>query len=190
MAQNVAALTQSTSTSISRMETGAELLGAASKDFAVAGERVAGVMEQAASVSTKLLETSSSLNSGASAIQELLRDYRAQRDAVVSLLAELRATVEFARKEATLTSDILNRIEGSANLLATAQKQADEYLNGVSRVLGDAHTSFATEVKRTLDKANVEFHAKLTSAVGLLSSAVGELELTLASMGTLKPVSR
>jgi hypothetical protein len=190
MAQNVAALTQSTSTSISRMETGAELLGAASKDFAVAGERVAGVMEQAASVSTKLLETSSSLNSGASAIQELLRDYRTQRDAVVSLLTELRATVEFARKEATITSDILHRIEGSANLLATAQKQADEYLNGVSRVLGDAHTSFATEVKRTLDKANVEFHAKLTSAVGLLSSAVGELELTLASMGTLKPVSR
>jgi len=190
MAQNVAALTQTTITSISKMETSAELLGVASQDFAVAGERVAGVMEQAANVSKNLSETSSSLNSGSTAMQELLRDYRAQRDAVVSLLAELRSTVEFARKEATLTADILSRIEGSANRLAAAQKQADEYLDGVSRVLGDAHTSFATEVKRTLDKANIEFHTKLTSAIGMLSSAVGELELTLASMGTLKPVSK
>ena len=84
-----------------------------------------------------------------------------------------------------MTADILNRIEGSANLLATAQTQADEYLNGISRVLGDAHASFAEEVKRTLDKANLEFHTKLTAAVGLLSSSLVELELTLASTGTL-----
>jgi hypothetical protein len=60
----------------------------------------------------------------------------------------------------------------------------------VSRVLADAHGAFATEVKRTLDKANAEFHTKLTSAVGLLSSAVGELEVTLAAMGTLTPARR
>ncbi|VVP47925.1 hypothetical protein PS838_05196 [Pseudomonas fluorescens] len=185
MAQNVAALTQVTSTSISKMETSAELLGAASKDFALAGDRVAGVMEHAADVSAKLSETSSSLNTGASTMQELLRDYRVQREAVVSMVTELRVTVEGARKEATLTADILNRIEGSANLLAIAHKQADEYLNGVSRVLGQAHASFAEEVKGTLDKANLEFHTKLTQAVGLLSSSLVELELTLASTGTL-----
>lgn len=185
MAQSVAALTQATSTSIGKMETSAEILGAASKDFALAGERVAGVMEHAAEVSVKLSETSNSLNAGASTMQELLRDYRVQREAVVSMLTELRATVEVARKEATLTTDILNRIEGSAQRLAMAQKQADEYLDGVSRVLGDAHASFAAEVKRTLDKANLEFHSKLTAAVGLLSSSLVELELTLASTGTL-----
>ncbi|VVO01487.1 anti-phage ZorAB system protein ZorA [Pseudomonas fluorescens] len=190
MAQNVAALTQATSSSIGKMETSAELLGAASKDFALAGERVAGVMEHAADVSVKLSETSNSLNAGASTMQELLRDYRAQREAVVSMLTELRATVEVARKEATLTADILNRIEGSANRLALAQKQADEYLDGVSRVLGDAHASFSTEVKRTLDKANHEFHTKLSAAVGMLSGTLVELELTLASMDSLTSVRR
>ena len=190
MAQSVTALTQATTSSVNQMNAGADAVSTASRNFAAAGERVSSVMGQAANVSAKLAETSGSLTSGAAAIQELLRDYRAHRDTISQLVTELRATVDAARKEATLTGDILSRIETSASRLSTAQKQADEYLAGVSRVLAEAHTSFATEVKRTLDKANIEFHTKLTSAVGLLSSAVGELELTLASMGTLAPVRK
>lgn len=187
MAQNVAVLTQTTSTSVDKMNVGAEQLGAASRNFAAAGERVTGVLGQAASVTAKLAETSFALTAGASTLQDLLRDYRIQRDAVGQLVAELRETVELARKEASLTTDILARIESSATRLGTAQKQADEYLEGVSRVLGEAHTTFATEVRRTLEKANTEFHNKLGAAVGLLSSGVQELEVTLASMGNMKP---
>lgn len=190
MAQSVAALTQATSSSVDKMNAGAELLGTASRNFASAGERVSNVMGQAASVSSKLSETSGSLTASATAIQELLKDYRLQRDAVTQLVDELRATVEAARKEASLTTDVLARIESSATRLGVAQKQADEYLDGVSKVLGEAHTSFATEVRRTLDKANTEFHSKLTTAVSMLSSAIGELELTLASMGNLAPAKR
>ncbi len=187
MAQNVAVLTQTTSTSVDKMNAGAEQLGAASRNFAAAGERVTGVLGQAASVTAKLAETSGALTAGASTLQDLLRDYRVQRDAVGQLVAELRETVELARKEASLTTDILTRIESSATRLGTAQKQADEYLEGVSRVLGEAHMTFATEVRRTLEKANTEFHNKLGAAVSLLSSGVQELEVTLASMGNMKP---
>ncbi|WP_043216689.1 anti-phage ZorAB system protein ZorA [Burkholderia gladioli] len=187
MAQSVNALTQSTTSSVDRMNAGAEALGTASRNFAAAGERVAGVMGQTADVSTKLAATAGNLTSGAGAIQELLSDYRAHRDSIGQLVTELRATVDAARREAALTGDILNRIETSTSHLGAAQKQADEYLAGVSQVLAEAHGAFATEVKRTLEKANAEFHTKLTSAVGLLSSAVGELEVTLASMSTLTP---
>jgi ABC-type transporter Mla subunit MlaD len=186
MAQNVAVLTQTTSSSVDKMNAGAEQLGTASRNFATAGERVTSVMGQAANVTAKLSETSGALTAGASALQELLRDYKTQRDAVGQLVSELRATVELARKEASLTGDVLARIESSATRLGTAQKQADEYLAGVSRVLGEAHTTFATEVKRTLEKANTEFHNKLSGAVGLLSSGVQELEVTLAAMGNMK----
>lgn len=190
MAQSVTALTQATISSVDKMNVGAELLGTASRNFASAGERVSSVMDQVASVSSKLSETSSGLTSGAAALEEVLRDYRLQREAVSQLVAELRATVEVARREVSLTGDILARIESSTTRLGAAQKQADEYLDGVSKVLGEAHTSFATEMKRTLDKANTEFHIKLTQAVGMLSSAVGELELTLASMGSFAAVKR
>ena len=190
MAQSVATLANATTSSVDKMNAGAEVLGTASRNFASAGDRVSGVMSQAANVSEKLSETSGSLTSGSTAIQELLRDYRLQRDAVAQLVGELRATVEAARKEASLTADVLVRIESSATRLGTAQKQADEYLQGVSKVLGEAHESFAIEVKRTLDKANTEFHTKLTTAVSMLASAVGELEVTLTSMGNMAPARR
>jgi hypothetical protein len=188
MADSVATLSQATSSSVEKMNTGADLLGSASRSFASAGERVGTIMGQVSIVAAKLAETSGGLTTGASAMQEVLRDYGEHRDSIGRLVAEMAQIVEQARREASLTNDILSRLEGSATRLGTAQKQADEYLDGVSRVLGEAHESFSKEVVRTLDKANSEFHSKLTLAVGMLKSAVDELEVTLTSMGNLAPV--
>ncbi|PWK37666.1 anti-phage ZorAB system protein ZorA [Cupriavidus plantarum] len=190
MSQSVSGLSQATASSVSKMNAGAEQLGTAARNFATAGERVSGVMGQTATVSAKLTETAGSLSTGGNAIQDLLRDYREQRNAISQLVVELRATVEAARKEATLTGDILQRIEGSASRLGEAQKEADVYLAGVSRVLGEAHTSFAAAMRKTLGEANTEFQKRLSSSVNLLSSAVEELEATLAAMGNLAPVRR
>lgn len=183
MAKNITLLTQTTSSSVERMHAGAEQLGLASRNFATAGERVSSVMTQAAGVSEKLAETSGALTVGGSALQALIKDYHSQRAVVEALVTELRTTVESARKEASLTADVLGRIESSAQKLGAAQKQADEYLDGVSQVLADAHTSFATEVKRTLNTANTDFHTKLSTAVNMLHAAIGELELTLSTSG-------
>ena len=190
MTQSVDRLSQTTGKSVDQMLTGAELLATASRDFATAGDRVTGVMSQVANVSSKLSETSGALISGSATLQQLLGDYRSQRDAVQQLVNELRATVEAARKEASLTGDVLARIEASAARLADAQRQADDYLDGVSQVLGEAHAAFATEVTRTLDRANTEFHTKLASAVQMLSATVGELDTTLTTMGSLIPTER
>jgi ABC-type transporter Mla subunit MlaD len=190
MAQSVAALTSTTTSSIDKMNAGAEQLSLASRNFASAGDRVSNVLGQAANVTTKLVETSAALSAGGTAIQDLLKDYRSQRDAVGTLVTELKAIVQLASKEASLTKDVLARIEASSERLGVAQKKADEYLTGVSRVLGEAHTTFASEVKRTLNTANTEFHTKLTSAVGMLSSAVQELEVSLAGLSTAAPTRR
>jgi ABC-type transporter Mla subunit MlaD len=181
MARSVDALTHTTSTALDRMNAGASQLGTASQNFAAAGDRVSGVMEQAAQVSAKLADASGSMIASADAMRSGLDDYRSQREAMGHLVTELRATVELARKEATLTADVLNRIQHSTERLGEAQKHADQYLNSVSRVLGDAHQAFAIAVKKTLGLANTEFHAKLSTAVGLLSSTVVELEATLGN---------
>nr|WP_298681682.1 anti-phage ZorAB system protein ZorA [uncultured Dongia sp.] len=188
MAENMQLLTHATNISIDKMNLGAGQISAAADSFASAGQRVASVIDQAALVSARMSETSGALISGATALQELLNDYRAQRDAVGLLMTELRNVVESARKEAALTGDILARIENSAARLGTAQTQADTYLDGVSKVLAEAHQSFADEIKRTLDRANHEFHTKLTSAVQLLSATILELDSTLATAGVKTPV--
>jgi len=187
MVESVSALTKVTSTTVDQMHAGAAQLGQASRDFSVAGGKVAEVMELAGTVSSKLSEASGALSTGSSAVQEVLRDYQLQRGAVERMVVELRAIVEAARKEASLTADVLNRIDGSAQRLGAAQRQADEYLDGVNSVLADAHESFANEVKRTLELSNSEFHKKLTSAVSMLHSTVQELEATLGTIGALTP---
>lgn len=182
MAQSVAALSSATSTSVDKINAGAERLGTAASSFAAAGDRVTGVMNHASAVGGKLNELSGHLTTSSSALQEALRDYQAQRQAVASLLTEVRGTVELARKEASLTSDVLQRIEASTAKLGAAQKAADEYLDGVSQVLADSSEAFRESVVSTLAKVNHDFHTKLSSAVGLLSTAVQELEVTLGSL--------
>ena len=182
MSQSVSTLSNATTSSIDKLNVGADRLNTAATNFATAGDRVTGVMGQAATVSTKLTEVSGSLTTGASAVQEALSDYRLQREAVSQLLTDVRATVELARKEASLTADVLQRIESSTAKLGTAQMAADAYLDGVSQVLADSSEAFRESVVSTLSKVNHDFHTKLSSAVGLLSTAVQELEVTLGSL--------
>lgn len=182
MSQSVSTLSNATTSSIDKLNVGADRLNTAATNFATAGDRVTGVMGQAATVSAKLTEVSGSLTTSASAVQDALGDYRAQREAVSQLLTDVRATVELARKEASLTADVLQRIESSTAKLGAAQMAADAYLDGVSQVLADSSEAFRESVVSTLSKVNHDFHTKLSSAVGLLSTAVQELEVTLGSL--------
>lgn len=187
MSQSVASLSSATTSSVDKMNAGAERLGTAASSFAAAGEHVTEVMTQVTATSNKLAEASGSLTAGSSSLQEALRDYRTQRETLASLLSEVRETIELARKEASITADALQRIETSTTKLATAQKAADEYLDGVNQVLGQSSDSFKEAVVSTLGKVNNEFHEKLSAAVGLLGTAIQELE---SSLGTIAAPNR
>ena len=186
MAQSVLTLSDTTSSTVDKMNAGAARIDTASTNFAAAGDRVTGVMNQAATVSGKLSEVSGALTSGSGSLQEALLDYKTQRAAIGTLLADVRATIELAKREASLTGDVLQRIEASAANLREAHKSADEYLDGVSQVLADSNDAFRESVLNTLAKVNHDFHTKLSSAVGLLSTAVLELEVTLGSLAPRK----
>ena len=187
MAQSVSSLTSATATTIDKMSAGANRLDTATTNFAAAGDRVSNAMSQAATVSGKLTELSGSLTTSSGALQEALRDYKVQRESVSALLEDVRATIELTKKEASITGDVLQRIEASTTKLGQAQAAADEYLDGVSQVLADSSDAFRESVVSTLAKVNHDFHTKLSSAVGLLSTAVQELEVTL---GSLAPARR
>jgi DNA-binding GntR family transcriptional regulator len=93
----------------------------------------------------------------------------------------VRGTIEAARKEASVTSDVLSRIEGSAAKLAAAHKAADQYLDGINDVLATSTDAFREAVVSTLNSVNRDFHTQLSTAVGLLGGAVQELEASLSS---------
>ncbi len=187
MTESVTSLSSATSSSVEKMNAGAERLGAAASTFSLAGERVSEVMTQTAEIGNKLAEVSSSLSTSSTSLQEALADYRTQREALANLLTEVREMVGLAGKEASITADVLQRIEVSTTKLGIAQKAADEYLDGVSQVLEQSSDSFRDAVVSTLSKVNYEFHEKLSAAVGLLATAVQELE---GSLGTIAAPDR
>ncbi len=182
MAESVILLSTSTSTSIDRLSVGADRLNTAATNFAAAGDSVTNAMLKTESVSLKLTEVSGALSSGAGAVQDALRDYRVQREAMSNLLGDVRVTVELAKKEASITADVLQRIELSTLKLGEAQKDVDEYLEGVGQVLAESTEEFRESVVKTLGHVNYEFHEKLKNAVALLSSSISELDATLGSV--------
>lgn len=186
MAQSVSTLTTVTAATVDKISTGANRLDIAASNFASAGDRVSEVLDQAARISNKFNELSGALTAGAGALHDALRDYKAQREATASLLDNVRTTIEMASKEASLTGEVLQRIESSTNKLSQAQQAADEYLDGISEVLAVSSSSFQNEVVSTLGKVNYAFQEKLSGAVGLLSTAVQELEVTLGSLAPRK----
>jgi hypothetical protein len=190
MARCVDGLAQTTTTSLDQMNAGADRISAASRALAQAGEQVSGSIAQAAELSSGCTESSRLLAAGAQAMHDVIGDYRLQRDAMGHVVTELRACVDLARREASLTAEVLGRIQHSTDRLGEAQQQTDRYLGGVSQVLGDSHRAFALAMHNTLGLANTEFHTQLSSAVGLLSSTIVELEATLGNVAPARELAR
>jgi hypothetical protein len=164
-----------TTASVDKMNQGAETLYVASSDFAKASTATGALVGKAEALSQGLTAASSTLAGSSGVLANALAEYKLVRDEVQRMVTELRATVEAARREASLTAETLARIEAAANSLAVAQKQADEYLKGVSDVLSEAHSSFASNITNTLRTANGAFHEHLTNSTKILGSAIEEL---------------
>jgi len=179
MANSVTALREVTTDSINRMNSGAETLYVASSDFAKAGQGVTGVLTQATTVSGQLAQAAGSVVSATRSMDGALADYRATRDVVAKMISELTSTVEAAKREATLTADILHRIDSAATKLTHAQTLADDYLGKISEVLTEAHQSFTRNLQQSLTTANSDFHIELSRATKMLGDSIKELELTL-----------
>lgn len=181
MATSVSRLEAVTADSIERLNSSAETLAIAADDFAKAGHRVTETLTKAESLTLQLTQSAGSVSVATRSLDGVLADYRSTRDAVATMLATVKQTVEAARREAALTTDVVQRLEQSAGRLASAQKAADEYLSQVTTVLEEAHASFAENVKKTLHAGNKEFYDSLTQATRLLREAISELESTLGS---------
>jgi uncharacterized phage infection (PIP) family protein YhgE len=107
---------------------------------------------------------------------EILNEYKQSRDVFATMVTDLRATIQNARKEAFMTSDLVEKLQAAASQLANAEKQSEHYLAGVNEVLIRTHEAFAANIERTLNHGNARFHVELAKAVDLLSDGIRGLE--------------
>ena len=171
-----------TTSSIGLMNSSAETLAIAADDFAKAGSGVAGVLGKTEGLTQQLTQAAGSVGVAAKSLDGVLADYRTTRDSLKQMLDAVQGSVEAAKREASLTTDVLQRLEAASARLSTAQKSADEYLGKVTGVLEEAHSAFADNVARTLSTSNKAFYESLTQATKLLREAIVELEATLGSV--------
>lgn len=176
---SVSALSSATTSSIDRMNSGAEILAIAADDFAKAGQSVAGTMNATADATGKIQSSAQSLSSATASVQQMFADYRRTSDALAAMLADLKTTMDTAKKEAGLTTQLVSQLKAAADQLGQAQQQADAYLQGINKVLTESHQSFANEISNTLRQGNSQFQHELTTAVNLLRGGIEELGNTL-----------
>lgn len=175
----VARLAGATDKAIAGMNSGAETLFVAASDFAKAGQGVSDTMKASTAAVEAIKGASGQLTLATDGARGLFADYGKTRDTFALMVTELKQTVENAKREASMTSEIISKIEAAAAQLGTAQKESEEYLRGVSEVLVKAHDSFAENVERTMREGNRAFQGELSSAVQLLSGAIKNLGDTI-----------
>lgn len=172
---SVASLSTATDKAITGLNSGAETLYVAASDFAKAGQGVSDTMKASTAATEAIRGASTQLMMATENAKGVFVDYAKTRDTFATMIAELKSTFEAAKRDASMTSELIRQIESATKQLATAQKQSEDYLKGVSEVLVKAHDSFRENVERTLGEGNRKFQGELTTAVGHLSSAIKNL---------------
>lgn len=170
-----ARLENSTSANIERLGLGAERLQMAANRLTDNLDMVRVTTEGLGGTADKLNESAGTLGQALTSTQQALNEHRSVRDALALMVTELRTTVENAKREASLTSELINGLQVASQRLNEAQKSADSYLEGVTEVLAEAHGAFAKQMETTLREGNARFHQELAHATGLLKSAIQDL---------------
>jgi methyl-accepting chemotaxis protein len=184
MRSAVGQLATTTRESLERMNTGAEKLHGASTHLTQGIDGMATVVEKVSGTTDKLNLAANALNGATQASMQVINDYRAARDTFANIVSDLKSTVENAKREASMTSDLVSRMGVAADKLGSARQEAENYLEGVTEVLGETHKAFAENVERTLRQGNAQFHKELAEAVSLLKGAIQDLGDTLDSVVT------
>ena len=158
-----------------RMENSAGTLTLAADNFAKAGNSVAGVMQQSGVVSDKMATTAITLNTAADTLQAAIKDYHSAGQVMSSMVDALKATVDIAKQDASVSQALVNQIKQSAEQLQQAQSSVDGIFKAVCEELANAHEEFANNVVKGLKSSNTAYQKELKDAVDYLKSVIDDL---------------
>lgn len=161
---------------VALMAEGAGEMRQAAEQFSGSGRAMSDMLDRSRAVSAELAQMTSTLAGSAEDVRTVVGDYRAARDSFAEIVGGLRDTVAVARREVSMTSQLVASMEAAAEKLVAAQGEADAYLAKLNEVLVDAHGSFSSQMLETVRRTNTEFHDHLTKSTSLLASTIAELD--------------
>lgn len=172
--QNIEALSQVSTRAIDGMTQGALTMGSAAQRFESAGNSVTEVFKASNSVADKLNSSASSLQVAANAVQKGFDQYDSTRRTVDQQVASLMGLIEAARKEAGVSTDLVNNIKASAESLLRAEAQSRQHLDSVNAALIKAFNDFGNALVSQVKKTIAETDRHLADGTGHLNGVVQE----------------
>jgi len=167
---------------IGRMASGAELLYASSSELAKSAASATASIAKLCDAIDRFEGANCSLERSVTATARTVDNYEKDRNAFAETLSGLKLVLNNAKREASVTSEMLAGIQGAAAQLANAGLQSEAYLGKVNDVLAKAHMSFAENIDKTLNHGNSRFHVELAKAVDLLAGGIRDLEDVLSAV--------
>lgn len=182
MHDSVGSLSQTTKESMILFHSGANTLNTAMNGFAKAGQGINNTMQAANDTTEKIQIASSNLVQATNGVKNMMDEYKNMSKIFAAIVSDLKSTIENARKEASMTTQIVSQIQEATEQLGIAENKAGEYLHGLTEVLAQAHAEFAGNIELTLRKSNSRFHEELSRSVSLISGAIQDFGDVLDSV--------
>ena len=180
MRAGVDSMRNTTADTVRKMNEGAETMYVASSEFAKAGQSVAGVLQQATGTSERLAAASTEVGAAAQTMQGVVLDYRAAREQLQATVDELSRVVENAHRDASITTDVLSRIEASTQALGRAHVEVDQFLDKVVDLLGESFGTYQQQMSKSMSELNTRLVDQTSSVTRLLAGTIANLERQLA----------
>ncbi len=168
-------LETATNNNIERMGLGAERLQGAANRLTENLDTMKSASDGLGTTAEKLTTASGTLSTSLVATQQALGEHKAVRDALAEMVLNLRTTVENAKREAGMTSELIKGLQIASDTLNKVHKEADAYLEGVSKVLAESMGTFDKELTNTMRSQNKVFHEELSQATSMLKGAIQDL---------------
>ena len=168
-------LETATNNNIERMGLGAERLQGAANRLTENLDSMKSASDGLGTTAEQLTTASGTLSTSLVATQQALSEQKAVRDALAEMVLNLRTTVENAKREAGMTSELIKGLQIASDTLSKVHKEADAYLEGVSKVLAESMGTFDKELTNTMRTQNKVFHEELSQATSMLKGAIQDL---------------
>lgn len=167
---------------VSGLHTGAEKIKLVFSDFEHAGQEIA--------MATKALIEGTHMMGGTMDRTEqlignsdaMIKQFHSAQQLFSVALDELKRTIDVAKRDASMTSELMHKIENATIQLGKSKEEASIYLDKVSDVLVKANEAFQKNVRDSLGEATREFQEHLADAVSKLSGTIKSLDEALEDL--------
>ncbi len=168
----IKALSAQTEQHLQSMQLGADKMHAAAERFESAGQSVAKASESTAGLLGTVQGAGSELALASHELNNVVADYRNNREAMSKTLAVIEGIVASAQVEAGGRSQYLLDLKQQTERMQSLNREVQEYLENISSVLGSGFKEFGDGMDRVLSQTLGSLDNELDKAVKSLAAGV------------------